>query len=158
MSRPLLFDISEVDLDHVAYGPEEIRSINPQRLDMQQLDGVIELDLEKKRIIGYKQARDDEFWVAGHIPGRPLLPGALIVEAVAQLCSFLYKKAIPDESRFLGFSGMDNVRFRGMVVPGDRLLLLAVCEDLRPRRAIFRAQGVVGEKVVFEGIIIGMPV
>lgn len=158
MPRQILFDLSEIDLDAVAYGPEEIRAVNPQRHEMEQLGGVIRMDLGAGRAIGFKDAREDEFWVRGHIPGRPVLPGALIVETVAQLCSFFYMKRFPDEDRFLGFGGMDAVRFRGTVVPGDRLIVLIESLELRRRRAIFRTQGLVGKRIVFEGSIIGVPI
>jgi 3-hydroxyacyl-[acyl-carrier-protein] dehydratase len=107
-------------------------------------------------IVGYKDVRDDEFWVRGHIPGRPLLPGVIMCEAAAQLCSFYYVKAMADE-RFLGFGGMNEVKFRGAVEPGHRVILIAKAVDLRPRRAVFDCQGFVDGAMVFQGQIVGMP-
>jgi len=158
MPRDLLFDLANINLEEPAYDKEAIRAALLQRFEMEQLDGVIHLDLERHRLIGYKDVRDDEFWVRGHIPGRPILPGTMIVESAAQLCSFYFKKHFPDEQRFLGFSGIEEVRFRGAVVPGDRLLVLAKARDLRRRRAIFRCQALVEGRIVFEGVIIGMPI
>jgi 3-hydroxyacyl-[acyl-carrier-protein] dehydratase len=153
--KPLV-DLSAVDLSQVVAGPDQIRRFNPQRDEMEHLDGVILLDVQAGIIIGFKDAREDEFWVRGHIPGRPLLPGVLMCEAAAQLCSYYYKCAI-QMARFLGFGGMEGVKFRGEVVPGDRLILVAKCTDLRPRRASFDCQGFVRDRMVFEGSIIGMP-
>lgn len=158
MPRDPLFDLADINLDDIAFGKEEIRSELLQRFEMEQLDGVIHLDLEAHRLVGYKDVREDEFWVRGHIPGRPILPGTMIVESAAQLCSFYFKKHFPDEQRFLGFSGIEEVRFRGAVVPGNRLVVLAQARDLRRRRAVFGCQALVEGKIVFEGVIIGMPI
>ena len=78
MPPQLLFDISGIDLNHVEFGPEEIRQQNPHRGNMELLNAVVWVDSENHRILGYKDVRDDEFWVAGHIPGRPLFPGVLM--------------------------------------------------------------------------------
>jgi 3-hydroxyacyl-[acyl-carrier-protein] dehydratase len=94
--------------------------------------------------------------VAGHIPGRPLFPGVLMVEAAAQLASFVFLHRMP-HVKFLGFSGLNDVKFRGQVVPGDRLILLDKGVEFRPRRIICEAQGLVNGTTVFEATIIGMP-
>lgn len=153
--KPLI-DLDSLDLSRVVAGPEEIRRHNLQRHEMEQLDGVILLDLERNTAVGFKDVREDEFWVRGHIPGRPLMPGVLICEAAAQLCSYYFKSAT-DTDRFLGFGGMEGVKFRGAVVPGDRLILIVKNTDLRSRRAVFDCQGFVDGNMVFEAIIVGMP-
>jgi 3-hydroxyacyl-[acyl-carrier-protein] dehydratase len=124
---------------------------------MKQLSGIIMFDPEAMLAVGCKKVRDEEFWVRGHIPGRPLLPGVIMVEAAAQLCTFIYKRCFPGmEGRFIGFGGIDAVKFRGTVVPGDRLIVIAKAIDLRSRRAVFDTQAVVNGKMVYEGKIIGM--
>jgi 3-hydroxyacyl-[acyl-carrier-protein] dehydratase len=153
--KPLV-DLSALDLSRVIAGPDEIRRHNPQRYEMEHLNGILHLDLTGGLAVGLKDVRQDEFWVRGHIPGRPLLPGVIICEAAAQLCSFYYKKAIAMD-RFLGFGGMEGVKFRGAVVPGNRLILVAKAVDVRPRRAVFDCQGFVNGTLVYEGTIIGMP-
>jgi 3-hydroxyacyl-[acyl-carrier-protein] dehydratase len=159
MPSALLVPLAGIDLDRIQYGPDEIHKFNPQRFEMEQLHGIVHMDLSKAHVVGVREVRDDEFWVRGHIPGRPLMPGVLMLEAAAQLCSFLFKHAVPqDPDRFLGFAGIDGVKFRGAVVPGDRLVLMAAGTELRPRRAIFQTQGVVKDRLVFEATIIGMPV
>ncbi len=149
-------DLTALDLTRTVAGPEDIRRCNPQRYEMEQLNGVVLFSMEQGVAVGYKDVRADEFWVRGHIPGRPLLPGVLMCEAAAQLCSFFYRQAFPMD-QFLGFGGMEQVKFRGPVVPGDRLILIARKADLRPRRATFDCQGFVGDRMVFEATIIGMP-
>ena len=156
MPPRLLADLSKIDLEHVEAGPEKIRKRNAQRYEMEHLDGVICCRPEEKLIVGFKDVADDEFWVRGHIPGRPLLPGVLMCEAAAQLCSYYYKEVTRND-QFLGFGGLTGVKFRGPVSPGTRLILLARNTELNRRRATFDVQGIVDGKLVFEGAIIGMP-
>lgn len=157
MAQDLLVDLSALDLNKPVITIEDIRTVIPHRYEMEQLSGIIQFDPEQKIIIGYKDVSSDEFWVRGHIPGRPLMPGVLMLEAAAQLCTYYYKMATKDD-RFLGFGGIDKVKFRGKVVPGDKLILIAKNNELRSRRAVFDTQGVVGGKLVFEAVIIGMVV
>jgi len=100
---------------------------------------------------------ESEFWVRGHIPGRPLMPGVVMCEAAAQAASFLITHCVEKPLGFVGFGGMDAVRFRGTVVPGDRFVIVGEITDLRIRWATFRCQAFVGTKMVFEGIIYGVP-
>jgi 3-hydroxyacyl-[acyl-carrier-protein] dehydratase len=157
MPPSLVVDLDSIDLEHILMGPEEIRKYNPHRYEMEQLSGVLHLDRDAGRIVAFKEVRDDEFWVRGHIPGRPLLPGVLMVEAAAQMCS-LYYKVVQEDSRFLGFGGMDGVKFRGQVAPGDRLILLGRVREIRSRRACFDTQGIVNGHLVMEARITGMPI
>ena len=155
MVRKLLADLSAIDLDCVEDGPEGIRRYNLQRYEFEQLDGIIRYDPDHGFIVGFKDVKDDEFWVRGHIPARPLFPGALMCEAAAQLCSYYYRR-LTQTDRFVGFGGLDCVKFRGQVVPGDRLILVAVARETGTRRAIFDCQGLVEGKLVFEGAVTGM--
>jgi len=157
MAPPLLVDLAKVDLGHVLMSIHEIRQYNPHRYEMEQLSGVIHLDAAAGQIVAFKDVRADEFWVRGHIPGRPLLPGVLMIEAAAQMSSLYYKRVTGD-ARFLGFGGVDAVKFRGQVAPGDRLLLLGQVIEIRGRRAVFDTQGVVEDRLVFEARITGMPI
>ena len=157
MPPKLFVDLSAIDLDRLEAGPDEIRRYNPQRFEMEHLDGVIFCDTEQGVAVGFKDVREDEFWVKGHIPGRPLLPGVLMCEAAAQLCGYYFKKVVGTDE-FLVFGGLERVKFRGQVVPGDRLILLARNTELKSRRATFDVQAVVDGKLVFEGVVIGMPI
>jgi len=153
--KPLI-DLDAIDASTVAAGPEQIRTHNPQRFEMEQLNGVFHIDTEEGVIVGYKDVRDDEFWVRGHIPARPLLPGVLMCEAAAQLCSFYYNDVIENE-KFLGFGGLQDVKFRRAVEPGCRLIIVAKAREMGPRRATFECQAFVQGKMVFEGTVVGMP-
>ena len=151
------FDPSRLDLSRVVADQEEILRVNPQRFEMAQLTAIVHIDLEQHIIAGYKDVRRDEFWVRGHMPDYPLMPGVLMCEAAAQLCAYYMTKGGLMLGDFIGFGGMENVRFRGTVKPGDRLVLVAKGKDLRPRRSIFAVQGFVGKMMVFHADIIGMP-
>ncbi len=158
MPPTLLFDLSDIDLDHVLYGVDEIEAINPQRGDMRQLDAVCWARHGESSLAaaGFKDCREDEFWVPGHIPGRPLLPGVLMIESAAQLAAFMIKK-FRQEPGFLGFLGCSDIKFRGQVTPGQRFYIIGHETDYRPGRR-FRCvtQGLCEGKVVFEGVIHGM--
>jgi len=153
-----LVDLATVDLAAVAFDRAAVEARIPQRLEMGFLDRVHLLDRERGLAVGSRDIRDDEFWVRGHIPGRPILPGVLSVEALAQLCTFYFKCVYAEDTRFFGFGGVDGVKFRGTVLPGDRLVTVVKVTDIRPRRAVFDARGYVAGKMVVEAIITGMPV
>lgn len=156
MVPPLIFDISNIDLNHTEFDAAGIEKVNPHRGLMRLLDGIIHVSPEKDEAVAYKNVHADEFWVPGHIPGRPILPGVLIIEASAQMASFVFLQRMPG-TKFLGFAGVDDVKFRGQVVPGDRLILLGKLVEFRPRRIICKSQALVNGTTVFEGTIIGMP-
>ncbi len=134
---------------------EEIRTRNQQRYEMEHLTAIIHFDREKQVVAGYKDVTDQEFWVRGHLPGRPLLPGVIMLEASAQLCSF-FQLTIQPDAPFFGFGGLDDVRFRGTVVPGDRLYLVAQALDIKPRRGYYQTQGFVNGKMVVESKVLGI--
>ena len=156
MPPELHFDFAQLDFSHVVGDAEAIRKVNPQRFEMEHLDAVVLLDGPKKIIIGYKDVRFDEFWVRGHMPGYPLLPGVIMCEASAQLCSY-YAMTQHNIDGFLGFGGMENVRFRSPVRCGDRLVLVSKELRYNRRQMTFNVQGMVKDTMVFHGDIIGVP-
>lgn len=150
-------DLTRLDLSHVAADREAIRKVNPQRFDMEHLDGIVFVDPSEQIIVGYKDVRPDEFWVRGHMPDYPLLPGVLMCESAAQLCSYYSMTQGFGHGDFIGFGGMENVRFRAPVRPGDRLVLIAKVLKLNRRQTMFNVQGFVGNTMVFHADIIGVP-
>jgi 3-hydroxyacyl-[acyl-carrier-protein] dehydratase len=156
MPPELLVDPMQLDLGQVLAGRAEIERVNPQRFEMEQLTAIVYMDPSRHTIAGYKDVTADEFWVRGHMPDYPLMPGVLICEAAAQLCSYYSMANGMLQGDFLGFGGMENVRFRGPVRPGDRLLLIAKCVKTHRRQCVFNVQGFVGATMVFHGDIIGV--
>ena len=154
MPPAYLFDISGIDLDHVLHDQEAVRRSNPQRGDMEHLNAIVYCDGGSGRIIGYKDVRADEFWVAGHIPGRPLLPGVIMIEAAAQLASF-YTRVVQGWPGFIGFGSVEECKFRLPVSPGCRLYLIGQKQWERHRRLCCKVQGVVNSQIVFECCIVG---
>lgn len=160
MPPPAIFDLKQVDFTRPPlYDIEAIRRCNPQRNQMEQLTAVVYEDTKQHVVVGYKDVTENEFWVPGHMPGFPLMPGVIICEVAAQLASFYTQKHKLMSGDFSGFGGMDKVLFRNPVFPNQRLIMVAKLKDLRPtRRAIFEFQGYVKDKMVFEGSMIGVPI
>jgi len=152
-----LFDMSNIDLTKVIYDIDSICEVNPESYEMQQLDGIIWYDKEKFLILGYKDITEKEFWVRGHIPGRPLMPGVIMIEAAAQLSSVFIKKVYAKEG-FIGFAGIDSAKFRKPVEPGSRLYMLGHITDYDRRKYTCVVQGVVNGVMVFDTVISGLKV
>jgi 3-hydroxyacyl-[acyl-carrier-protein] dehydratase len=155
MSKLLANPLEWVDAP-IVYDTAAIQERIPQRHEMALLEGVVKHDLDEHFAIGFHDAKDTDFWVRGHIPGRPLMPGVVMVEAAAQLSAFISSFAMPQEDgRLFGFVGLEDVRFRGQVLPGERMVLMAKALRVRRNLAQFGCQAFVGDKLVFEGTIIG---
>jgi 3-hydroxyacyl-[acyl-carrier-protein] dehydratase len=157
MPPEVLFDVRTLDYSRVLADLEGIRKVNLQRYEMEQLTAILLIDPSQHLVVGYKDVRDDEFWARGHMPGYPLMPGVIICEAAAQLSSYYCRSANLLAGDFIAFGGMEDVRFRGPVRPGDRLILVAKAIKVNRRRIVSSTQGFVGSTMVFQGTIIGVP-
>ena len=159
MRQATLIDLSLFDLDKPIADINVIRQYNPQRHEMEQLSAILYEDLDNYCCAAVKELTEDEFWVRGHMPGMPLMPGVVMLEAVAQLSSYFTQKHDLLGSEMVGFGGLDSVRFRGVVSPGDRLILLVkMVKTRRGRMIVADFQGVVDENVVLEGTLRGIPI
>ena len=157
MALSPLFDLNPIDLNAVAVDAETVGAMNPQAGDMRMLDHVIWYSEDFNHILGKRDILDSEFWVPGHIPGRPLFPGVLMIEAAAQLASIQFRLRAKDD-RFFAFARLEDTSFRVQVVPGDCLYLLSQVKKYNPRRFVAMTQGIVNDEVAFEARITGMVV
>lgn len=151
----LIIDLASIDISKTVLDRPALERWNPHRGPIVQLDRVVWTDERFSQAVGVKHVREDEFWVGGHFPGRAMMPGVLMIEAGAQLSSYLFY-ARRGEPCLAGFTRIDGVAFRGQVVPGDDLILLSREVKFKPRRFVSAIQGVVRDKLVFEAEITGM--
>ncbi|HEY2787045.1 MAG TPA: 3-hydroxyacyl-ACP dehydratase FabZ family protein [Fimbriiglobus sp.] len=150
-------ELNGLDFSNCIADLAAIHAVNPHRFGMEMLTGIVALDPARKIIVGYKDIRADEFWVPGHMPGFPLFPGVLMLEAAAQLCGYyvVSQKVVPEGS-LMGLAGVDEARFIRAVRPGERLVLVGRGERLHRRLNKFRVTGYVGEEKAFESLVTGV--
>jgi 3-hydroxyacyl-[acyl-carrier-protein] dehydratase len=155
VKKPLIIDFSEYDLDNVVADIEEIRRYNPQRFEMEQLTAICYEDSQRHIVVGYKDLGPEEFWARGHMPGMPLMPGVIMCEAAAQLSGY-YGQKHELISGMIGFGGLEQVRFRGVVRPGDRFVIVSRLLKLRRSIMTCEFQCFVNQTLVCEGILKGI--
>ena len=117
---------------------EEIKEYLPQRYPFLLVDRVLEIELGK-RILAYKNVTVNEEFFQGHFPGKPIMPGVLIIEALAQaagVLGFKSQEKKPKDGYLYYFVGADDVRLKRPVVPGDQLMLEAVI--ITSKRGIYK--------------------
>lgn len=131
----------------------QILAILPHRYPFLLVDRILEYE-PKKRVVGIKNVTLNEPFFEGHFPGAPVMPGVLIVEAMAQTAGVMMLASIPDrESKLVFFTGIDKARFRRPVVPGDQLRLELDVLKLRPRYIRLRGEAYVDGQLVAEAEI-----
>ncbi|MGC3968314.1 MAG: beta-hydroxyacyl-ACP dehydratase [Pirellulales bacterium] len=157
-SKDLILEFSEYDTTNVVADLEKIRTYNRQRFEMEQLTAICFEDTERHVAVGYKDLGPDEFWVRGHMPGIPLLPGVIMCEIAAQLCSYYSQRhGLSGPDSMLGFGGMNEIRFRGVVRPGDRVVVVSQLVKIRKGvLVVSRFQAFVNQNLVGEGEILGV--
>jgi beta-hydroxyacyl-ACP dehydratase FabZ len=136
----------------------EIMKILPHRYPMLLVDRVLEIE-EGKRIVGIKNVTANEPFFQGHFPGAPVMPGVLIVEAMAQCGAILFLRDIADrEQKLFLFGGVDKARFRRPVVPGDQLRLECELVQKRGNSVKIRGTATVDGNVVAEAEMLSIMV
>jgi 3-hydroxyacyl-[acyl-carrier-protein] dehydratase len=157
MPPELLFNIKDLDLSKVIADKAAIEQIIPHRFEMMHLTAIVHIDPVQQIAIGYKDATPEEFWVRGHMPGFPLMPGVIMCEAAAQLMTYYVTALKLTKASLIVFGGMDNVRFRGQVKVGDRFLMVCKATKIHPRQIASSVQGFVKDTMVFHGDFMGIP-
>ena len=151
----MLVDLNSIDLTGSVADRDEIGRLNPHRHEMALLDDIVWVSDDLTAAVARHRCRDDAFWVRGHFPAKPLMPGVLQIEAGAQLACYIWNRqqTVPKLAAFLR---IENCAFRRSVVPGDELFVLCRELKLSRRRFISEVQGVVNGVVVFEAKVTGM--
>ncbi|WP_088252711.1 3-hydroxyacyl-ACP dehydratase FabZ family protein [Fimbriiglobus ruber] len=150
------YDLDRIDYTRVIADRDAIRGYLPHRYELEMLTAVVYVDPERQIVVGYKDVTPDEFWVRGHFPERPLLPGVLMCEAAAQLAAFYAAWQKINDGKLMGLGGIENTRFRRSVVPGERLTLVGKGSRVRPRLTMFNVQGYVGTDLAFHTDVMGV--
>jgi UDP-3-O-[3-hydroxymyristoyl] N-acetylglucosamine deacetylase/3-hydroxyacyl-[acyl-carrier-protein] dehydratase len=130
----------------------QIARILPHRYPFLLVDKVIEIE-GQTRIKGIKNVTFNEQFFQGHFPGTPVMPGVLIVEAMAQMAGLLFAQTLEHTGKLAVLLGMDGVKLRKAVMPGDQLILIAEAVKVRQRSAECRCQAMVGTALVAEADI-----
>lgn len=130
----------------------EIEAILPHRDPFLLIDEVVELE-PGTRVVARKRVRPDEWFLTGHFPGRPIMPGVLIVEAMAQTGAVAVLSEEANRGRLALFAGIDGVRFKRIVEPGDELELTCDLEKVRGPIGKGRAEARVNGELAARGTL-----
>lgn len=128
---------------------KEIMQVLPHRYPFLLVDRILEVE-EGVRVVGIKNVTMNEPFFQGHYPGHPVMPGVLIVEAMAQVSGFLLLNQ-ENTGKIPYFTGIDSVKFRKPVVPGNQLRIESEMIKLRRNIAKVSSRALVGEEIVTEG-------
>jgi 3-hydroxyacyl-[acyl-carrier-protein] dehydratase len=163
MASEDIIDFQQIDTSEVCVDHASLYEILPHGGRFRMIDGIVHHEGGEGIALGYKDITAGDWWAEDHIPGRPIFPGVLMVEAGAQLCSWEFStRGIGVGGKFFGFGGVNRTRFRGMVQPETRLWI--ACKLHRARRTMFSyyvegyitgEDGLSDTRRVFETEIIG---
>ncbi|HEY5611037.1 MAG TPA: 3-hydroxyacyl-ACP dehydratase FabZ [Thermoanaerobaculia bacterium] len=136
----------------------EILKLLPHRYPLLLVDRVLEIE-QGKRIVGLKNVSANEPHFQGHFPGNPVMPGVLIIEAMAQCGALLFTMGIPDrDKKLFYFGGIDKARFRKPVFPGDQLIMEVTVLQRRANTAKLQGVARVGDSIVAEAELLSVMV
>ncbi len=130
---------------------EQIQALLPHRYPFLLIDRILE-NTPGERAVGLKNVTVNEQFFQGHFPGRPIMPGVLIVEAMAQVGGIVLLQMADSKDKLSLFAGIDKVRFRRPVVPGDQLIMTVELLCIKRKRfGKMQARAEVGGQLVSEG-------
>jgi 3-hydroxyacyl-[acyl-carrier-protein] dehydratase len=136
----------------VPFGRDEIESILPHRDPFLLLDEVLELE-PGRRVVARREVRAEDPWFAGHFPSRPVMPGVLIVEAMAQAGAVAVLIEEENRGKIAFFAGIDDCRFKRVVEPGDTLILTCEIDTVRGPIGRGKATAYVGDELAARGTL-----
>ncbi len=143
------YDVSKTD--KVALDIKSILNILPHRYPILLVDRVVEVNLEKQTILTYKNVTMNEEFFLGHFPGNPVMPGVLIIEALAQSGGILLALLLDDYKNTIAFfMAIKNAKFRKIVIPGDQLVMEIECIGKKFNTYMFTGKGYVNQQLVVE--------
>ncbi len=137
----------------VVYTIHDILKILPHRYPFLLVDRILELEPDR-RIVGLKNVTINEHFFQGHFPGAPVMPGVLVIEAMAQVAGVLIYRDLPDkDSKLIYFTGIENAKFRRPVIPGDQLRIEMQLLNRRNNFGKMSGQASVDGKLAAEAIV-----
>lgn len=139
---------------NAVYGVTEIMKFLPHRYPFLLVDRILELEPDK-RIVGLKNVTINEQFFQGHFPGAPVMPGVLIIEAMAQVAGVLIYRDMPDrDKKLIYFTGIENAKFRRPVIPGDQLRIEMELLSRRNNFGKMQGRATVDGKLVAESTVL----
>ena len=134
------------------FGRDVLEEILPHRQPFLLIDEVVELE-PGQRVVARREVRADDWWFPGHFPQRPVMPGVLIVESMAQTGAVGVLMEKENRGRIAFFAGIDDCRFKRVVEPGDTLTLVCEIDQLRGPIGRGRATAHVGDELAARGTL-----
>lgn len=131
------------------YDIQAIQKILPHRFPFLLVDRVLELEINK-RVVAIKNVTINEPFFQGHFPGHPIMPGVLVIEAMAQVGGICFLVDPANEGKILYLAGVDNARFRKPVLPGDQIRFETEVLSLRPKIGKIHGKAIIDGKVAVE--------
>ncbi len=138
----------------VVYGITDIMKFLPHRYPFLLIDRIVELEADK-RIVGLKNVTINEQFFQGHFPGAPVMPGVLIIEAMAQTAGVMIYRDLPDrETKLIYFTGIESAKFRRPVLPGDQLRVEMELLNRRNNFGKMQGRALVDGKLAAEAVVL----